>query len=59
MQVQVIGYYLGTSAGDIETFSIRGIECTNFRRESSNNLLCMSGHPTLTADLGKVLQCEQ
>lgn len=39
---------------DIIMLSIRGVQCTNLRRESSNSLLCVSGHPTLSVDGGKV-----
>lgn len=54
VEVHVSGYNLGASMDDIVSFSIRGVECSTLKRESSNSLVCVSGHPALTVDLGKV-----
>lgn len=52
-KVQVSGYNLGASLDDVVSFSIRGVECSNLRRESSNRLLCVSGDLAIT-NLGEV-----
>ena len=49
-----MGYNLGSSRDDIVAFSVRGVECSTMRRESSNSLLCVSGDPAITTDLGTV-----
>lgn len=54
MQVRVMGYNLGSSRNDIVSFSIRGVDCSTLRRESSNSLVCVSGSPVITTDLGAV-----
>lgn len=52
--VRVIGYNLGANVDDIVMLSIRGVKCSTLRRESSNSLFCVSGHPALTMDNGEV-----
>lgn len=52
--MRVGGYNLGASHKDVLHFSVRGVECSNMRRESSNSLVCVFGDPMITADLGKV-----
>lgn len=54
VQVRVMGYNLGSSRDDIVSLSIRGVECSTLRRESSNSLVCVSGSPAITTDLGAV-----
>ena len=54
VQVRVMGYNLGSSRDDIVSFSVRGVECSTMRRESSNSLVCVSGDPAITTDLGAV-----
>lgn len=49
-----MGYNLGSSSDDIVLFSIRGVECSTMRRESSNSLLCVSGDPAIATNLGAV-----
>lgn len=52
--VRVMGYNLGATVNDIVMVSIRGVKCSTLRRESSNSLACVSGHPALTVDNGEV-----
>ena len=52
--MRVDGYNLGGSYEDVVYFSVKGVECSNMRWESSTTLICVSGDPLITADLGKV-----
>lgn len=56
--VRVGGYNLGATQKDVLHFSVRGVKCSNVKRESSSSLVCVFGDPVVTADLGKVRRFE-
>lgn len=55
VDVRVRGFNFGKAANDIISFSIKGVECSTLRHESSTSLLCASGHPIVTGDGEEVI----